>query len=306
MYCIPMLLFSVIPIWNHWRSDMKKYVFTLKTISPVILSPRMQGALYNEIDYKKDDSTKFEIIYPFYSFDNRYNKSGETYREASSYYIPASSFKGALQLKDTVELASNEKPENVGKYFICSDITVPSNLIQVKSLKKYQYLYQESGSKEPKLEAFFPKVGVEMLKREVTLTGEIMVKEIEVDWGKICRKLNGLAIRKFKNNIEEIDKLEEKYNKKAKEAAEQKLERNYQEKLQKLFELREELKKKVTEIEEMEAKSKAYIFLGGFKGLLQSISDKNPEEEFNGTSFFIDEEEDSKLLYGLTILEIKE
>lgn len=295
---------------------MKKYEFTLKTVSPVILSPRMQGALYNKIDYQKSNLADYEIIYPFYSFDNRYNQPGKEYRKADSYYIPASSFKGALQLEKTIEGTSYEKSdreeensnlenklEKIGKYFICSDIKVDSKLIQVKSLQKYQYLYQETGIKEPKLEPFFPKIGMEMLNQAAELTGEIIVKDIEVDWKKTCQNLNRLAMIKLKNNIEEINKLEVKYKEKT---IEQKLEKNYKEKLKYLFELREELKKIEKDIDNADIKAipKVYIFLGGFKGLLQSLSYSISVDGFSETSFFIDDE--SKLLYGLASLEIKE
>ena len=52
-----------------------------KTISPIILSPRMEKALYKDVDFKEvtSDKMSFEdidmqninIVYPFYSYESR-------------------------------------------------------------------------------------------------------------------------------------------------------------------------------------------------------------------------------------------
>lgn len=273
----------------------------------------MQAALYNEIDYQKNDSTNYEMVYPFYSFDDRYNRADKAFVKAENYCVPASSWKGALQLERTVETMETEidesekKNSNIGKHFFCKDIMVKSDQIELRNLQKYQYLYQkEKGTKEPKLEVFFPRVGVEMLKANANLVGEILVKGLEVNWQKTCQNLNELARIKLSNNIEEIDRIEKTYIKKEKDAVAKKLERNYKEKLKELLEVRENLKKIESGIGNLNVSgsSKAYIFLGGFKGLLHSLSREVKYDKFDSTSFFIDK--GTKMLYGLVIIEIKE
>lgn len=296
---------------------MKKYKLTLSTISPIILSPRMQGAMYNEIDYKKDETeSNYEIIYPFYSYDNRYNQINKKYCKAKDYYIPASSLKGALQLEKIIKMTEDIAEEsvetefnreekrimNIGKYFICRDIMVDSDYIELRNLQKYQYLYQnKEGKKEPKLENFFPKVGVEMLKNSIELSGEIIVKELEIDWQKSLSSLNKITKIKLNNSIEEINRLEKIYEEKQKEI----LEKNYKKGLENLLKVREKLKEIKCEVDKIpSACLKAYIFLGGFKGLLHSLSDKVEKPEVNSTSFFIDSK--SNFLYGLATVKIEE
>lgn len=100
----------------------------------------MQAALYNEIDYQKNDSTNYEMVYPFYSFDDRYNRADKAFVKAESYCVPASSWKGALQLERTVETMETEidesekKNSNIGKHFFCKDIMVKSDQIELRNL----------------------------------------------------------------------------------------------------------------------------------------------------------------------------
>lgn len=127
-----------------------------------------------------------------------------------------------------------------------------------------------------------------------------------MNWQKTCQNLNELARIKLSNNIEEIDRIEKTYIKKEKDAVAKKLERNYKEKLKELLEVRENLKKIESGIGNLNVSgsSKAYIFLGGFKGLLHSLSREVKYDKFDSTSFFIDK--GTKMLYGLVIIEIKE
>lgn len=293
---------------------MQKYEIKLKAISSIILSPRMQGALYSEIDYKSNQD--YKIIYPFYSSDHRHDQPHKEYDKANTYYIPASSLKGAFLLDKTVKvvehiqvegLENEGKKNNLGKYFSFKDIKVQPDQITLDHLSKYQYLYQEEeGTKEPTLGPFFPKVGVERLKSGSILNGELIVKEIEVDWKKTCQNLNLIANIKIQNNIDKISYIKEIYEKKSKEAVVKKLERNYMDGLKELLSVRINLEKMKEEIERFNRNEmpQALIFLGGFKGLAHSLSHKISQDMLDRTSFFIDEESDS--LHGLVKIEIKQ
>ena len=155
------------------------------TISSVILSPRMDKALYKGVDFKeietnigKQDPKKMDninIVYPFYSYEDRDLLSEKNFSYASKYYIPASSLKGALLVDKT------DKDESMLRSKILfRDINIGSQYIELNNLYKFQYLYQEVGEennngqenvngkqkleyKSPKFEPFFPGVAIEMI-----------------------------------------------------------------------------------------------------------------------------------------------
>ena len=78
----------------------------ITTISSLILSPRMEKALYKGVDYKNINENiknsnivninNINIIYPFYSYEERNLLPENEFLYAQEYYIPASSLKGAL------------------------------------------------------------------------------------------------------------------------------------------------------------------------------------------------------------------
>ena len=78
----------------------------ITTISSLILSPRMEKALYKGVDYKNIKENiknsnivnidNINIIYPFYSYEERNLLPENEFLYAQEYYIPASSLKGAL------------------------------------------------------------------------------------------------------------------------------------------------------------------------------------------------------------------
>lgn len=286
---------------------MIKHKITLTILSPVICSPRMQGELYNEIDYKKisgDAREKhYEIIYPFYSYDDRYHQRDQAYSKAQAYYLPGSSWKGALQLEETAMQKNQAK--KVGAYFICKDIKIEHDQIDLKPLSKYQYLYHREGeNKKPKLEEFFPKIGVEMLKSGTQLDGEIIVKGMEANWNLICENINKIAKIKLKRTIEEIERIKVNYETKLQPPSGKESINNDKQALEELFDVRKNLEKinRQIELAEKESRCKAYIFLGGFKGLFHSLSHEIEREKLGSTAFFVDKE--TKLLYGLVSIEI--
>ena len=155
------------------------------TITPVILSPRMEKALYKGVDFKEIDKNtknlkveKFDninIIYPIYSYEDRYLLSEKSFSYAKEYHIPASSLKGALLVGKR-----GENEDILRSKILFKDINISKEDVELKNLHKFQYLYQEAKEennngqaqlndkqnltyKTPKFESFFPGVAIEMI-----------------------------------------------------------------------------------------------------------------------------------------------
>lgn len=121
-------------------------------ISPVILSPRMEKALYKGVDFKgikKDmENSKIEnvgtikIIYPFYSYESRDLLFEKCFSYAKEYYIPASSLKGAL-----LGSKKNRDENSFRSKILFQDIKISKENIELKNLYKFQYLYQNDKKK---------------------------------------------------------------------------------------------------------------------------------------------------------------
>lgn len=133
----------------------KKSRYRLETLSAVILSPREQEAFYLNETYKG-----FKMIYPFYQYGDykAYNP------ERAEYYIPGSSVKGAIGEAQ----------------IMADDVSVSGGSIDLRCLYKVQNIKEpEEGLQKGvniRAEAFFPNVGVEMLKAGVRLEGELFCK----------------------------------------------------------------------------------------------------------------------------------
>ena len=120
-----------------------------KTISSVILSPRMEKALYKGVDFKEIimKDTKIEkveninIVYPFYSYDDRDLLSESNFLYANGYYIPASSLKGAL-----LGSKKDEKENSFRSKILFHDVKIRD--IKLKNLYKFQYLYEKKDNQE--------------------------------------------------------------------------------------------------------------------------------------------------------------
>ena len=171
------------------------------TVSPVILSPRIEKALYKGIDFievvdntknlkieKEENIININFVYPFYSYEDRDLLPEKNFSYASKYYIPASSLKGALLVDKT------DKDESMLRSKILfRDISIGSQYIELNNLYKFQYLYQEvegennngqenvNGKqkleyKSPKFEPFFPGVAIEMIGIDKEFNGEILLK----------------------------------------------------------------------------------------------------------------------------------
>lgn len=278
-------------------------------ISPVILSPRMEKALYKGVDFKgikKDmENSKIEnvgtikIIYPFYSYESRDLLFEKCFSYAKEYYIPASSLKGAL-----LGSKKNRDENSFRSKILFQDIKISKENIELKNLYKFQYLYQndkkknkdnkqKTDDKTPKFSSFFPSIAIEMIERGKNFEGEILLKS-GVSEELFKSKLDEsflITKNKLNNYIKEIEERIKNINSWIEDG---KLERqvedsegneNYIEKLK-------SIQKRIKEIQNR----KNIIFLGGYKGILGSLSEiSNTQKIRNG--FYIDRE--TMLPYGL-------
>jgi len=163
--------------------DMRKYTYKLKTLSPLILSPRSSMAFYKDAlindcdeeyfkttyidDKEKEQEKSYKILYSFY----RYGEYDLFNPSEAQYYIPGSSIKGALNLE-------RKNKANSSLSFFVDDITgFTGGNFEIISLKKSQYLEalsNEENKKTPKITYFFDgTVGIEVMKKDVAFTGGI-------------------------------------------------------------------------------------------------------------------------------------
>lgn len=289
---------------------MMKIKFT--TISPVVLSPRMEKALYKDVDFKKiadinminlakKERENIKIVYPFYSYDSRDLLPENEFLYAKEYYIPASSLKGAL-----LGMKRDEKENILRSGILFRDIELGKSDIKLKNLYKFQYLYQdnkeENGNngqgrvyKTPKFGPFFPSVAVEMIESGKEFEGEILLRP-EVSEEVLKNRLNKnflVTKNKLENYIKEVEGRIQNINFWIKNKKINKQEGENEDCIEKL----ENIQKRMQQIKS----KKNIIFLGGYKGILGSLSrlDKNRNIQ-NG--FYIDEE--TMLPYGLVELSI--
>ena len=166
------------------------------TVSPVILSPRMEKALYKGVDFKEIDGKSknlklkkidsINIVYPFYSYEDRDLLSEKNFSFVNNYYIPASSLKGGLFVGKKCEDDNMLRIKSVFR-----DINISKDYIELKNLYKFQYLYQKAGEidtvgkdkdkqdlvyKTPKFEPFFSGVAIEMIGTGKKFESEILLK----------------------------------------------------------------------------------------------------------------------------------
>ena len=257
-----------------------------KTISPVILSPRMEKALYKGVDFKEIimKDTKIEkveninIVYPFYSYDDRDLLSESNFSYSNEYYIPASSLKGAL-----LGSKKDEEENSFRSKLLFHDVKIRD--IKLKNLYKFQYLYEKKYNNEtnkiPKYTVFFPGVAIEMLESKKEFESEILIKSSEITEEIFMKKLNEV----FASTKKKLDN----YLKETKERIE------YTQAC-----VKEKLKEVENNIKQLDS-NKNMIFLGGYKGILGSLSQSDLSQQnkepriTNG--FYIDEE--TLLPYGL-------
>lgn len=144
--------------------NIKKYKYSLKTCSSLILSPRESRGFYlADHDFAADQGNpgidgNTKIIYPFYQYGS-YEKYDP---ENTEYYIPGSSIKGAI-------CAGAEK---MNTKLMVDDILIKSLDLKLEKLYKVQYMKPEV-EKPISLEAFFLNVKLEMLRADKEYEGEL-------------------------------------------------------------------------------------------------------------------------------------
>lgn len=261
-------------------SAIKRYSYTLKSLSHVIVSPRSTMAFY--LDALQDDSDEVffkigkkecKIIYPFY----RYGEYEVFSPSEARYYIPGSSIKGVLCKTDM-------NPQSLFVDDVSQELTHED--FEVISLKKSQYLGSLSEkpfpNDIPKLVEFFEGVGIEAMKPGVTFSGNIGLAGDQNQANKIfmdtCResgKRLGKYIQQIKNLREQTVKLKERDEK----------DNGINEQRKDAYAYFENQLDEV--LKQLESLKKAQIlFLGGYKGLLRSVhSEAEGNLDYNSAVF---------------------
>lgn len=278
-----------------------KYNINLKSITPLIFSNRMNDALYKGVDFSKIDFSKKKdchpgIVYQFSCYEDRTLRRDKTFSYAESYYIPASSIKGALCLK--------EEYRNI-KF---KDIRVERSMISLSNLNKFQYLYQDSDyldkkskdkngkPKEIKYTKYFPNIMIEMMKSGECVSGEIVLRGNEtIDYKSIVGEVDSITRRKLSEYLKQMKIIRNmEYFKE--------LGGNHSQHDSAIL----KFKKVETKINQLlEREDIEIAFVGGFKGLIGGLNNcdfKNNQEIRNG--FYIDQE--TMLPYGLVEVNITE
>jgi len=274
-----------------------------KTISAVILSPRTQKALYKGVDFKEDEEdVKIEeldninIVYPFYSYENRELLSEQDFSYAKEYYIPASSLKGAL-----LGQKKGEEENTLRSKILFQDIRISKSHIRLRHLYKFQYLYQETqednannkgnDKKKPKFTLFFPNIAIEMIEDGKEFESEVLLKMPDLSEEFFRNKLEEsfeITKKKLENYMKETEKRIEAIN-------------SWEIKAEDCL---DKLKGVKASIQIQLERKKNFIFLGGYKGLLGSLSQLEIKDEGHKiqNGFYIDK--DTLLPYGLVEVEI--
>lgn len=277
----------------------------LTTISPVILSPRTEKALYKGVDFKEIlekeraslKTDNINMVYPFYSYDDRNLLSESPFLPAKKYYIPASSLKGALlgSKKDDMENRLRSK-------ILFQDVRVDDLHIKLGNLYKFQYLYQESKKqsnnkkqeiifKNPKFAPFFPGVAVEMMGNKEEFEFQVLLKEREISEEFFKQRLEenfDITKRKLKNYIEEIERRIKDISSWVETGKIKKQEENDQDYIAILKDIKSNI--------QMQIESNNIVFLGGYKGILGSISQLDKTNKIQN-GFYLDQY--TLLPYGL-------
>lgn len=274
-----------------------------KTISAVILSPRMQKALYKGVDFEEvgedvkiEELDNINIVYPFYSYENRELLSGQDFSYAKEYYIPVSSLKGVL-----LGQKKGEEENTLRSKILFQDIRISKSHIRLRHLYKFQYLYQETqednannkgnDKKKPKFTLFFPNIAIEMIEDGKEFESEVLLKMPDLSEEFFRNKLNEsfeITKKKLENYMKETEKRIGAIN-------------SWEIKAEDCL---DKLKGVKASIQQQLEGNKKCIFLGGYKGLLGSLSQLEIKDESHKiqNGFYIDK--DTLLPYGLVEVEI--
>ncbi len=264
-----------------------EYKITIK--SSLIISPRSDRAFYRDLDNsieekcikdmnnKPFDYNKLKIIYPFY----RYGIYDSYSPEKAEYYIPGTSVKGALT-------NPNAKRTNKDIKLMVDDIKINNDMIVLRNLYKIQYI--NDPGKKTVLKPFFDNVGVEMVKGSQcngTLTGKLYTDRIKTVKG-LLENANSVTKEKIEKMINYLNDINEKHNNTSTEKTDDG--NDIQTVIDNLSNL----------IKNESDKSENLLFLGGYKGLINSIC-LNENKKIN-SAVFIDC--DTMLPHGLVSINL--
>lgn len=223
---------------------MKKFIYKLKALSSIIVSPRGSAAWYEELgDFSrseiKDDGgylvkNKLKVIYPFY----QYGEYKSYAPDSAEYYVPGTSVKGAL---------CGSRP--VYGNCMADDIPVDKGHIVLRNLYKAQYLNKEG--KDACFEVFFANVGVEMMKASTELSGDLYLNGVMPE--EFLKAANKLTKVKMKQMLEYLQKLQQEND---------------------VGGLRDKFKQAADGLSALVNDDDVFL-IGGYKGLLHSIERKN-------------------------------
>lgn len=264
-----------------------EYEITIK--SSLIISPRSDRAFYKDLDNSieekciKDinnkpldhdkplDYNKLKIIYPFY----RYGIYDSYSPEKAEYYIPGTSVKGALT-------NPNGKRTNKDIKLMVDDIKISNDMIVLRNLYKIQYI--NDPNKKTVLKPFFDNVGVEMVKGSQgngILTGKLYTDSIKTV-ENLLENANSVTNKKIEKMIKYLNDIDEKPNNTSTEKTDDNNDIQ-------------------TVIKNLNAiKKENLLFLGGYKGLINSIC-LNENKKIN-SAVFIDR--DTMLPHGLVYINL--
>lgn len=245
-----------------------EYKITIK--SSLIISPRSDRAFYRDLDNSIEEKCikdinnkpldynkplyydKLKIIYPFY----RYGIYDSYSPEKAEYYIPGTSVKGALT--NPVGKRTNKDIK-----LMIDDIKINNDMIVLRNLNKIQYI--NDPGKKTVLKSFFDNVGVEMVKGSQdngTLTGKLYTDSIKTVKG-LLENANSVTKEKMEKMIDYLNKIIN--NKKVK--------------IDRVNDI-----KKVKDNLSILIKKENLLFLGGYKGLINSIC-LNENKKINSAVF---------------------
>ena len=249
---------------NHFK-NMKTYTYMLKTLSPIILSPRSSQAFYKDIDYMDSDqiSSDYNIIYPFYRYGDYTNFDPKS----AEYYIPGSSIKGAL----TFDLNDEITPLS----FFVDDIRITEwGSFEVISLNKSQYFNLPDGKNAiPKIKEFFNgTVGFECLKAGIELSGEVLFVG---DFSDFVKNSSIQAKARCQNDIARLERYIENLKIPGDYATNPDSQKAYDSVTAQICEIK-------CHIEKL-CKPDYIMLLGGYKGLIRALN--APEKNTQGTIF---------------------
>lgn len=251
---------------------MEQIKYQLSTLSSLIVSPRSNLAWYKELNefipemipgIDHLDKKRLSVIYPFYQYGEY-----EEWSKDADYYLPGSSIKGALCEQLTVR-------DNI----MVDDVKISNQDIVVRNLYKAQDL---GDPKKAQMEWFLKNIGIEMVKANTNLSGEIYAKDAG-DVKRLLNHANDLAKIKMRQMLTYLSALYEQDYKK---------------------ELKDFLHGAIGGLTSL-IEANDVILLGGYKGLLHSIEIKDytpVDMQKESGAVYLDPE--TGLLHGLTRFEV--